>query len=109
MSSSNYLRAAPFTETGKQLGKCLFGSYVGCAQVGFRDNSPTVLGGLRRRSSEKTFTVGPVWVAIKAAGRETRVAGGPGVVCIRLLLVLLREPDVIRRAMGWECRSSGHY
>lgn len=33
----------------------------------------------------------------KAAGKETRVARRPGVVCIRRLLVLLRIVDAIRR------------
>lgn len=65
-----------------------------------RSKSPTVMGGLGWEPCGKTCPVGRVGVAIKAAGKETRVAGRPGVACIGMLLVLLREVDAIRRGTG---------
>lgn len=70
------------------------------AHVGLRGMSPKVKGELGWELCGKTFSTGRVGVAIKAAGKETRVADGLGVVCIRRLIVLLREYNIIVRGTG---------
>lgn len=77
------------------------------AHVVLRGKWPTVMGRLRGESFGKTFSVGRVGVTIKAAGNKTRVAGRPGAVCIRKLLVLLREVDFVERGTGLGVTFSG--
>lgn len=70
------------------------------ANLRLRGKSPRVMGGLKWESCEKTFPAGQVRVANESAGRETRAMDGPRVACVRNLVVLLRQVDVIRRGTG---------
>lgn len=70
------------------------------SKVWLGSSSPAVIGKLKWQFCVKTFSMGLVLVAIKAAGGETRVTGRQGVLCFGLLLVLLREVDVIKRGTG---------
>lgn len=68
---------------------------------------PIVMDELSCRSCENTHSIGQLGFGNKAAGRETRLVGGVGVVCIRRLVMLLREVDVIRRGAGLEVSLDG--
>lgn len=75
--------------------------------VGLGDKSPTVTGGLRRASCEKTFSV--VWVGafIKAPVGENIVVSRLEFICISRLAVLLRDLHVIGRITGLGIPFSG--
>lgn len=56
--------------------------------------------GLRCESCSKTLSSDPVGTVIEAAGWKTRRVSRLGVACIKMLLALLREVDVMKCGTG---------
>lgn len=104
--SGNWL-ATSFIEIREELREFSLGGRTDSARVRVSGKSSTVMGWLRRWSCGETFSVGRVRVASEAAGGETTVVGRTGVVGIRMLVVLFREVDAIRRGTGLEAPFSG--
>lgn len=76
------------------------------AYVGLRGKWPTIMGALRWESCQKTFSVGLVWVANKAAANgETRIASRLEVVGISRMVVVLVKLTSLGWALGWKSHS----
>lgn len=99
--TDNWL-ATPFTRIWEELGELPIEGWMDVAHMGLREKSPTFMGRLRWKSCGKTFCALSSWFAIEAARWYKRAVDKPGVVCIRMSVVLLRGFDVIRRGTGLE-------
>lgn len=74
--------------------------------MGLRDNSPTVIGGLRWESCEK-LSVGRIGFAFKTECRQSRVVSTLGLISIRTMVMVLREADFIGQGTGFRVSFSG--